>query len=384
MRNVGTVVRGIRAPIIKEGDNLEKIVVDSIMAASESDNIEFRNKDILAITESLVARAQGNYITIDTIAKDVHRKFGDEVGVVFPIYSRNRFSLILKGIAKGVKKVYIQFSYPDDEVGNPIMDSESIYSKGINPYSDVFTEEEFKNVFSKEERIHPFTKVDYIDFYKSLSDNIEIVFSNNPTTILDYTKNVLVADIHVRERHKKLISAAGGENVYSLDEIVSEGIDGSKFNPQYGVLGSNYSTDDKLKLFPTDGQNFVNNIQKELWKRTGKQIEVMIYGDGAFKDPVAGIWELADPVVSPAYTDGLNGTPNELKLKFLADNTNLSDEELVKKIKEKNISAKESLGTTPRRIPDLVGSLCDLTSGSGDKGTPIVYIQGYFDNYSND
>jgi len=350
MRNVGTVVRGIRAPIVKEGDDLERIVVDSVLKVAESDNIIFKDKDIVSITESLVARAQGNYVTIDHIAKDIQEKFNGEVGVVFPIFSRNRFSLILKGIARGAKKVYLLLNTEIDEVGNPI--------------------------------VNPFTNIDIVKYYKELSNNIEIILSDDPTEILKYTKNVLVADIHKRKKTKEKIKNAGCNTIYSLDEIVNKSIDGSGYNEDYGLLGSNYSTDEQLKLFPRDGQIFVNKIRDELKNKTGKNIEVMIYGDGAFKDPVAGIWEFADPVVSPAYTEGLAGTPNELKLKFLADDKSLTKEELMRKIKEKDITAKEALGTTPRRLTDLIGSLCDLTSGSGDKGTPIILIQGYFDNYS--
>lgn len=383
MRNIGTVSRGIRAPIIKEGDDLESIVVESIINASKSDNISLNDRDIVGVTESLVARAQGNYVTLDDVAKDIHNKFGDEVGVIFPILSRNRFSLILKGIARGVKKLYLQLNYPNDEVGNPIANIDKIYERGINPYTDEFTEEEYKEIFNSEDRKNPFTGVDILEYYKNLSDNIEVIFSNNPASILKYTKNVLAADIHTRFRTKELLKRAGANKVYSLDEILSQSIDGSGYNQDYGLLGSNYSTDETLKLFPRDGQIFVHNVQKRLLEITGKKIEVMIYGDGAFKDPVAGIWELADPVVSPAFTEGLGGVPNELKLKFLADSSNLSDAEIVEKIRLKNISQKESLGTTPRKVTDLVGSLCDLTSGSGDKGTPIILVQGYFDNYAN-
>ena len=384
MRNVGTISRGIRTPIIKQGDDLENIVVESILNAGQSDNIHFNDKDIVAVTESLVARAQGNYVTLNNIAKDINNKFSDEVGVIFPIFSRNRFSLILKGIAKGVNKLYLQLNYPNDEVGNPIANTNKIFEKRINPYSDEFTEKEFKDIFNSDDRKNPFTGVDILEYYKGLSDNIEIIFSNDPTSILKYTKNVLTADIHTRFRTKELLKKAGAQNVYSLDEIMAKSIDGSGYNETFGLLGSNYSTDDKLKLFPRDGEVFVNNVQQKLLEKTGKKFEVMIYGDGAFKDPVAGIWELADPVVSPAFTTGLSGTPNELKLKFLADNSNLSDDEIIEKIRKKNIIGEESLGTTPRKITDLVGSLCDLTSGSGDKGTPIVLIQGYFDNYANE
>ena len=382
-RTVGTVIRGVRAPIVRKGDKLEDIVTQCVLDCAENENFSFNDRDVIGVTESLVARAQGNFVSLDTVAKDVNNKFGDEVGVVFPMLSRNRFSLILKGIARGVKKCYVQLNYPNDEVGNPIANLDKMYEKGINPYSDEFTEEEYRKIFSAEDRTNPFTGVDILEYYKSLADNIEIVFANNPASILKYTKNVLVADIHSRFRTKEIIKKAGAEKIYSLDEIVNKSIDGSGYNEKYGLLGSNYSTDEVLKLFPRDGQIFVNSIQKKLLEKTGKKIEVLIYGDGAFKDPAAGIWELADPVVSPAYTDGLTGVPNELKLKFLADSSNLSDEQLIEKIRVKNISQKESLGTTPRKITDLLGSLCDLTSGSGDKGTPIVLIQGYFDNISS-
>jgi len=304
-------------------------------------------------------------------------------GVVFPILSRNRFALILQGIAKGVKKCYVQLSYPNDELGNPIANIDKLYEEGINPYIDEFTEDEYRKIFTTEERKNPFTGVDILDYYKNLSDNIEIIFSNNPVSILKYTKNVLVSDVHTRFRTKEILRRAGAEKLYSLNEILNESIDGSGYSEEYGLLGANYSTDNVLKLFPRGGQDFVNNVQKRLLEKTGKKLEVLIYGDGAFKDPVAGIWELADPVVSPAFTDGLVGVPNELKLKFLVDSGKLSTEELMEKIKSKNISQKDSLGTTPRRITDLVGSLCDLTSGSGDKGTPIVLVQGYFDSYAN-
>ncbi|MDR1700622.1 MAG: coenzyme F420-0:L-glutamate ligase [Lachnoclostridium sp.] len=383
MRDIGTVSRGIRAPIIKAGDDLESIVVEAILNAVENNNITLNNRDIIGVTESLLARAQGNFITLDNVGKDIHDKFGDEVGVVFPMLSRNRFSLILDGVTRGVKKCYVQLNYPNDEVGNPISNLDKISERGINPYSDEFTEEEYCKIFSSEERMNPFTKVDILDYYKNISDKIEIFFSNNPVSILKYTKNVLVSNIHARFRTKEIIRKAGAINIYSLDEIAAKSIDGSGYNEKYGLLGSNYSTDHVLKLFPRDGEIFVNNVQKKIYDRTGKKCEVLIYGDGAFKDPVAGIWELADPVVSPAYTEGLAGVPSELKLKYIADNANLSDDDILNKIRTKDISQKESLGTTPRRITDLVGSLCDLTSGSGDKGTPIVLIQGYFDNYAN-
>jgi len=383
MRSIGTVSWGIRVPIIKKGDDLENIVVDAVISASESNNILLNNRDIVGVTESLLARAQGNYVTLDTVGKDINNKFGDEVGIIFPILSRNRFALILKGVSRGVKKLYVQLNYPNDEVGNPIASINKIYEKGINPYSDEFTEEEFKNIFNSDERKNPFTGVDILEYYKNLSDNIEIFFSNKPTSMLRYTKNILVSDIHTRFRTKEILKEAGAEIIYSLDEILSESINGSGYNKDYGLLGSNYSTDEALKLFPRDGQIFVNNIQNKLMERTGKKLEVLIFGDGAFKDPAAGIWELADPVVSPAFTEGLVGTPSEIKLKFLADSSGLSETEIMEKIRLKNKTEKESLGTTPRKITDLVGSLCDLTSGSGDKGTPVVLVQGYFDNYAN-
>ena len=386
MRNVGVVTRGIRIPIIRQGANLEDIVVKAVLAASESEGFAFRDKDIIAVTESIVAKAQGNYVTLDDVAMDVKNKYGEdaELGVVFPIFSRNRFSLILKGIARGAKKVYLQLSYPNDEVGNPLVDPMDIYRKNINPYTDVFTEDEFRKTFGSETTINPFTKIDIVNYYKELGDNIEIIFANRPTEILKYTNNVLVADIHTRHRSKELIKEAGGEKVFSLDDVMSSSIGGSGFNTDYGLLGSNASSDEVLKLFPRDCQAFVENIQEKISEKTGKHIEVMIYGDGAFKDPVAGIWELADPVVSPAYTSGLEGTPSEFKLKYLADSLGLKDDEIVSKIKGRNVTQEEALGTTPRQIPDLVGSLADLTSGSGDRGTPVVFIQGYFDNYSDE
>lgn len=383
MRMVGTLAFGVRTPLIKEGDDLETIVIDSVLKAIESKNLEFHDKDIIGITESMLARTQGNFVKLKSIAKDINKKFGDEVGVVFPIFSRNRFALVLKAIAMGVKKVYVILNYPKDEVGNPIVTPKKVYEQSINKSLDVFTEEEFRKMFTKEDFIHPFTNVDIADYYRNISDNIEIIFANDPKAVLKFTKNVLVADIHNRFETKNIIQNAGAEKIYTLDEIVNKSIDGSGYNDEYGLLGSNYSTEDTLKLFPINGQKTVESIQTKLKEITGKEIEVLIFGDGAFKDPVAGIWELADPVVSPAYTKGLAGTPNELKLKFLVDNSNLDDNEIIEKIKNKKTGTHESLGTTPRQITDLVGSLCDLTSGSGDKGTPVVYIQGYFDNYSD-
>ncbi|SMB81665.1 F420-0:Gamma-glutamyl ligase [Desulfonispora thiosulfatigenes DSM 11270] len=393
-RTIGTTVRGIIAPIVKQGDDLVEIVVDSVKAAYESEKFTFRDKDVVGITESLVARAQGNYITIDDIAEDVSKKINGEVGVVFPILSRNRFSMLLEGIAKGVDKVHLLLSYPSDEVGNHLMDIEKMDEAGIDPFTDVLSEEDYRKIFGKEVK-HPFTDIDYIQMYKDLgvNGNVIIHLANNPKEILKFTKNVIVADIHSRERTKKILKNAGAEIVLGLDDICSEPSNERGYNSDYGLYGSNKASETMIKLFPRDGQTYVDEIQARLNKMTGKNIEVMIYGDGAFKDPVGKIWELADPVVSPAYTKGLEGTPNELKLKYLADNNliNLENQdinEIAKKyIKEKdsNLSGKMvAEGTTPRQITDLLGSLCDLTSGSGDKGTPIILIQGYFDNYATD
>lgn len=393
-RIVGTVVRGLRAPIINKGDNIANIVVDSVLKASEIEGFSINDKDVVTVTESVVARAQGNYASIDAIAKDVNSKFGDDtVGVIFPILSRNRFAICLRGIAKGAKKIVLMFSYPSDEVGNHLVDIDMLDEKGVNPWTDVLTEKQFRDHFGYNK--HTFTGVDYIDYYKSLIEEYgtecEIIFSNNSKTILDYTKNVLTCDIHTRFRTKRILKANGGEKIYSLDDILSTSVDGSGYNENYGLLGSNKATEESVKLFPRDCQPVVDSIQAALKEKTGKTVEVMVYGDGAFKDPVGKIWELADPVVSPAYTKGLEGTPNEVKLKYLADNNfaDLKGEELKKAISEyiKNkesdlVGAMESQGTTPRRLTDLIGSLSDLTSGSGDKGTPIIYIQGYFDNYT--
>ena len=393
-RTVGTVVRGLRCPIIKEGDKIEDIVVESVLKASEAEGFTINDKDIVTVTESIVARAQGNYASIDSIAKDVKAKFGDDtIGVIFPILSRNRFAICLRGIAKAAKKIILMLSYPSDEVGNHLVDLDMLDDKGVNPWTDVLTEQDFRNLFGYNK--HPFTGVDYIDYYKSLIQEYgvecEVIFSNNPKTILNYTKSVLTCDIHTRFRTKKILKANGGEKIYSLDNILCESIDGSGYNESFGLLGSNKSTEETVKLFPRNCQPVVDNIQAILKEKTGKNVEVMIYGDGAFKDPVGKIWELADPVVSPAYTSGLNGTPNEIKLKYLADNNfaDLKGEELKKAISEyiKNkesdlVGSMESQGTTPRRLTDLIGSLSDLTSGSGDKGTPIIFIQGYFDNYT--
>ena len=394
-RVVGTVVRGLRCPIINQGDSIEKIVVDSVLKASEVEGFTIRDRDIVTVTESIVARAQGNYATIDHIAKDVSSKFGDEtIGVIFPILSRNRFAICLRGIAKGAKKIVLMLSYPSDEVGNHLVDLDSLDEKGVNPWTDVLTEQQFRELFGYQK--HTFTGIDYIDYYKSLIEEYgvecEVIFSNNPKTILKYTKSVLTCDIHTRFRTKKILKENGGENIYSLDNILTAPIDGSGCNETYGLLGSNKSTENSVKLFPRNCQPIVDNIQHMLKEKTGKHVEVMIYGDGAFKDPVGKIWELADPVVSPAYTAGLDGTPNEVKLKYLADNNfaDLKGEELKQAIsqyisnKDSNlVGAMEAQGTTPRKLTDLIGSLSDLTSGSGDKGTPIVFIQGYFDNYTN-
>lgn len=394
-RVVGTVVRGLRCPIINQGDNIEEIVVESLLKASEIEGITINDKDIVTVTESIVARAQGNYASIENIAEDIKSKFRDEtVGVIFPILSRNRFAICLRGIAQGVaKKIVLMLSYPSDEVGNHLVDLDMLDEKGVNPWTDVLTEKQFREYFGYEK--HTFTGVDYIDYYKSLIEEYgvecEVIFSNNPKTILNYTKNVLTCDIHTRFRTKKILKANGGDKIYSLDNILAQSIDGSGCNEAYGLLGSNKSTESTVKLFPRNCQPIVDKIQAMLKEKTGKNVEVMIYGDGAFKDPVGKIWELADPVVSPAFTSGLDGTPNEVKLKYLADNNfaNLRGEELKKAISEyiKNkgsdlVGAMESQGTTPRRLTDLIGSLSDLTSGSGDKGTPIIYIQGYFDNYT--
>ena len=394
MRTIGTVVRGVRAPIIKAGDDLAQIVVDSILAAQKEEGFKFRDKDVVAITEAVVGKAEGNFVTVDDIARDVKTKYpSGEVGLVFPILSRNRFSICLKGIARGMKKIYIQLSFPSDEVGNGILD-EDTFEKSKYNLSSIITEKEYTKTFGK--FLHPFTGINMVDFYRELVKSedceVEFVFSNDPKTILEYTKNVLVCDIHTREKTKKLLSKRGVK-VFGLTDIVTEPGELGGCNPEYGLLGSNKSTEEKLKLFPKTGQELVEKIQKMLKKETGKTIEVMVYGDGAFKDPIGKIWELADPVVSPAYTSGLVGTPNELKLKYISDNKykDLAGEELVAamkkeiKAKDKDLKGKmETQGTTPRRLTDLIGSLCDLTSGSGDKGTPIVFIQGYFDNFADE
>lgn len=393
-RVVGTVVRGLRGPIINTGDNMEEIVVNTVLHAAEVEGFSIEDRDIVTITESVVARAQGNYATIDDIANDLKAKFDEEtVGVIFPILSRNRFANCLRGIARGTKKIILMLSFPADEVGNHLVDIDELDMKGINPWTDVLSEAEFRKHFGYKK--HPFTGVDYIEYYKGLIEaegaTCQVIFSNNAKTILDYTKNVLTCDIHTRFRTKRILTNSGVEKVYGLDDILVKSINGSGFNEEYGLLGSNKSTEESVKLFPNNCQQIVDGIQARLKEVTGKTVEVMVYGDGAFKDPVGKIWELADPVVSPAYTVGLEGTPNEVKLKYLADNnfSHLRGEELKKAISEyiqnKNedlVGAMEAQGTTPRRLTDLIGSLSDLTSGSGDKGTPMIYIQGYFDNYT--
>ncbi len=393
-RITGTVVRGLRAPIIRQGDDVADIVVATVLKTAETECLHICDRDIVAVTESVVARAQGNYATIDAIAGDVKSKFGEgAIGVIFPILSRNRFAVCLRGIAKGVGKIVLMFSYPADEVGNQLIDIDSLDAKDINPWTDVLTEGDFRKYFGCVR--HPFTGIDYIDYYKSLitecGTECEIIFSNNPVTILNYTKNVLACDIHSRARTKRILKSKGGDKIYGLDDILSSPIDGNGFNEDYGLLGSNKATEDTVKLFPRNCRPVVEKIQSILKEKTGRLVEVMIFGDGAFKDPVGNIWEFADPVVSPAYTSGLEGTPNEIKIKYIADNNfaDLRGDELQKAISEyiKNkgsnlVGSMETQGTTPRRFTDLIGSLCDLTSGSGDKGTPIIYIQGYFDNYT--
>lgn len=394
-RTIGTTVRGVRAPIIKEGDDLVNIVVDSVLKSMEAEKFTINDRDVIGITESLVARAQGNYASIEDITADINKKFQGDFAVIFPILSRNRFSLILKGLAMSKKKIYLFLNYPSDEVGNHLMDVDMMDEAGVNPYTDILTEEKYRELFGEKVQ-HPFTGIDYVQMYKDIATdgNIEIFLANDPRVALNYTKEILVANIHERNRTKRLLKKAGAKNVYSLDEILNESIDGSGFNPEYGVLGSNMATDTKLKLFPRDCKETVESIQRIMKEKTGKNVEVMVYGDGAFKDPSGKIWELADPVVSPGYTDGLKGTPNEIKLKYVADNelSALYGKDITEAMKKKIMSKKdnqsssqgEKLGTTPRQITDLLGSLCDLTSGSGDKGTPIVLIQGYFDNYADE
>lgn len=393
-RAVGTVVRGLRSPIINKGDNIEQIVVDTVMHAANVEGFTIEDRDIVTITESIVARAQGNFATVDDIATDIKAKFGEEtIGVIFPILSRNRFATCLRGIAKGAKSIVLMLSYPSDEVGNHLVDIDDLDVKGINPWTDVLTEAQFREHFGFTQ--HRFTGIDYIEYYKSIIQaegvSCEVIFSNNPKTILDHTKYVLTCDIHSRFRTKRILKNNGAKKVYGLDDILSEPINGSGYNEAYGLLGSNKATEDSVKLFPNNCQPIVEGIQAKIKELTGKTVEVMVYGDGAFKDHVGKIWELADPVVSPAYTNGLNGTPNEVKLKYLADNhfSHLQGEALKQAIseyiqnkKDDLVGSMESVGTTPRKLTDLIGSLSDLTSGSGDKGTPIVYIQGYFDNYT--
>ncbi len=395
-RMVGTVSRGLRAPIIRAGDDLVEIVTGSVMQAVKNGELEVRDRDVLAMTEAIVARAQGNYASVDDIASDVKAKLGGEtVGVIFPILSRNRFAICLRGIAKGAKKIVLMLSYPSDEVGNHLIDWDSLDEKGIDPYRDVISLDKYRELFGYPK--HPFTGMDYVQYYSDViresGAEVEVIFANDARAILSYTKNVLCCDIHTRARTKRILKAAGAQRVFGLDEILTSPVNGSGYNESYGLLGTNKATEDKVKLFPRDCQKLVEDIQAKMLSLTGKHIEVMVYGDGAFKDPVGKIWELADPIVSPAYTEGLEGTPNELKLKYLADNdfSTLSGEALrdaikgeIKKKDGSLVGKMVSEGTTPRRLTDLIGSLCDLTSGSGDKGTPIVYIQGYFDNYTTD
>ena len=394
-RKIGTVSRGLRAPIVKDGDDLRKIVVDTFMNCVNAKEFEIGRKDVLAVTESILARSEKNYATTDQLAADVKAKFGGEtVGIIFPILSRNRFAICLRGIARGCKKVILMLSYPSDEVGNHLLNIELLDEKNIDPYTDVLTQAEFENLFGKSK--HEFTDIDYVNYYKELIEEegaeAEIIFANNPRKILDYTDCVLCADIHTRKRTKMLLKAAGGRIVLGLDDLLTKPVDGSGYNPEYGILGSNKATENSIKLFPINCREFVDGVQADIKELTGKTVEVMVYGDGAFKDPVGKIWELADPVVSPGFTSGLMGQPNELKLKYLADNDfkDLKGDELkdamIKAIKEKDENLKGQMateGTTPRQLTDLLGSLCDLTSGSGDKGTPFVYIQGYFDNYTD-
>ncbi len=395
-RMVGTVSRGVRAPIIRKGDDIVSIVTGSVLECAKSEGFALRDRDVVAMTEAVVARAQGNYASVENIAKDVRTKLGDDtIGVIFPILSRNRFAICLRGIAKAAKKIVLMLSYPSDEVGNHLISLDAVDEAGVNPYSDVLTLEKYRALFGYE--VHPFTGVDYVAYYEELirdcGADVEIIFANDARAVLPYAKNIICCDIHTRARTKRILKAAGAERVFGLDDIMNAPVDGSGYNADYGLLGSNKATEDEVKLFPRDCQPVVDAIQKKLFEATGKHIEVMVYGDGAFKDPVGKIWELADPIVSPAYTAGLEGTPNELKLKYLADNefAALSGDALKDAIKEKiqekddNLVGKmASEGTTPRRLTDLIGSLCDLTSGSGDKGTPIVLIQGYFDNYTNE
>ena len=393
MRYTGVTSRGIITPIFRQGDDLVSMIRDSLLAAAENEGFQLHDRDVVGVTEAVVARTQGNYATVEQIAADVRRKLGGkDMGIVFPILSRNRFAIILRALSMACEKLYVQLSFPADEVGNRLISYEDMDRKGINPNTDSFDERGFRAIFGSN-TVHPFTGIDYVNYYKSIGSNIEIVFSNDPRYILHYTKNVLNCDIHTRVRTKKILSEGGAERVFSLDEILTEPVDGSGYNEKYGVLGANKATEEKVKLFPRDCQDFVDRLQKSLLEATGKKLEVMIYGDGGFKDPVGGIWELADPVVSPAFTEGLRGTPNELKMKYFADNElkDLSGQALMDAMREK-IRAKEadlkgemtSEGTTPRQLTDLLGSLCDLTSGSGDRGTPVILIQNYFTNYATE
>jgi hypothetical protein len=393
MRYTGVTSRGIITPIFQQGDPLVKMITQSLLKASEVEGFALSNGDIIGVTEAVVARTQGNYATVDQIAEDIRSKLGGEdMGIVFPILSRNRFAILLRAIARSCKKLYVQLSYPTDEVGNGLLTWEQVDEKGIDPYKDHFTETEFRKIFGMN-TVHPFTGVDYIEYYKSFAPHIEIIFSNDPRHILKFTKNVLNCDIHTRKRTQNILRKAGAERAYRLDEIMTESVQGSGYNPQFGLLGSNKATEEKVKLFPRDCSDFVELLQESLKQATGKALEVMVYGDGGFKDPVGGIWELADPVISPAYTTGLEGTPNELKMKYFADNEfgHLNGEALAEAMR-KTIRAKDgnltgkmtSQGTTPRKLTDLLGSLCDLTSGSGDRGTPVVLIQGYFTNFASE
>ena len=391
MRYTGVTARGIISPIFRQGDDLVDIVCDTILTASENEGFAIEDGDIIAVTESVVARTQGNYATCEQIAADIRNKFGGgTVGVIFPILSRNRFSVLLRSIAMGCSKLYVQLSYPSDEVGNALISYDMIDEKGVNPYSDSFDEAGFRAMFGNN-TVHPFTGIDYIEYYKSLGDNIEIVFSNDPTYILNYTDNALCCDIHTRHRTKRLLAARGAKKVFALDDILSESVDGSGYNANFGLLGSNMATSDSVKLFPRDCDPVVQGIQAVIKARTGKTVEALIYGDGCFKDPVGGIWEFADPVVAPAFTSGLSGTPNELKIKYFADNefSDLDGDALATAMRQRILEKENDLvgeiaaqGTTPRRYVDLIGSLCDLVSGSGDRGTPVIYIKGYFTNFA--
>ena len=393
MRYTGVTSRGIIMPIFQEGDDLVSFIAEGLVRAAENEGFSLQDRDVLGVTEAVVARTQGNYATVQQIAKDVREKLGGkDMGIVFPILSRNRFAIMLRALTMSCEKLYVQLSYPSDEVGNHLISEDEVYEKKVNPYHDSFEEAGFRNTFGSD-TVHPFTGVDYIEYYKSMGDNIEIVFSNDPCHILQYTKNVINCDIHSRKRTKRVLQDGGAERVFSLDDIMTASVDGSGYNEHYGLLGANKATEEKVKLFPRNCQDFVDRLQKRVAEMTGKQLEVMIYGDGGFKDPVGGIWELADPVVSPAFTEGLRGTPNELKMKYFADNdlSHFSGKELSdamkEKIREKDanlVGDMTSQGTTPRQLTDLLGSLCDLTSGSGDRGTPVVLIQNYFTNYATE